>query len=149
MGLGAFHSGVEVHGQEWTFASGGGIFSHAPKNAPGAPLRVSIRIGETAASSQEVATLVAGMRPDWPGSRYNVIKWCVEEVVPAAERPMLDSLRPCPLRPQQLQLLLRYGCPPPPHPASCRCHTLPHAAAPALPQTRYSSPSAASARPAG
>ena len=70
-----FLQGVEVHGSEWTFASGGGVFSHSPKDAQGAPLRVSIRIGETSASSQEVATLISGMRPDWPGSRYNVIKW--------------------------------------------------------------------------
>jgi hypothetical protein len=39
LGLGAFHSGVEVHGVEWTFGSGGpGIFSHAPRAAPNVPL---------------------------------------------------------------------------------------------------------------
>lgn len=74
LGLGAFHSGVEVHGVEWTFGSGGsGIFSHAPKGAPNVPLRSSIVLGETQASAREVEAVVAGMRPEWPGRKYSLI----------------------------------------------------------------------------
>lgn len=66
LGLGAFHSGVEVHGVEWTFgsssgAAGSGVFSHAPKAAPGVPLRASLLLGEVQASAREVrAVVVAG-----------------------------------------------------------------------------------------
>ena len=31
LGLGVYHSGIQVHGTEYTFGSGGGVFSHAPK----------------------------------------------------------------------------------------------------------------------
>ena len=47
-------SGIEVHGTEYTFGSGGGIFSHSPKGAPGVTLRASILLGEVAASGREV-----------------------------------------------------------------------------------------------
>lgn len=33
--MGAYHSGVEVNGKEWTFAGGAGVFDHAPREAPG------------------------------------------------------------------------------------------------------------------
>ena len=35
MGMGAYHSGVEIGGKEYTFAGGAGIFDHAPRQAPG------------------------------------------------------------------------------------------------------------------
>ncbi|RHY92661.1 hypothetical protein DYB35_003027 [Aphanomyces astaci] len=38
-GLGAFHSGVEVGGVEYSFAGGAGIFTLAPKSAQGAVFR--------------------------------------------------------------------------------------------------------------
>lgn len=31
IGLGVFHSGLEVDGREYTFAGGGGIFDHDPR----------------------------------------------------------------------------------------------------------------------
>lgn len=31
IGLGVFHSGLEVSGREYTFAGGGGIFDHEPR----------------------------------------------------------------------------------------------------------------------
>jgi deubiquitinase DESI2 len=46
-GLGAYHSGVEVYGVEYSFGSGGGVFSHAPKVGSGANFRESIPLGET------------------------------------------------------------------------------------------------------
>jgi hypothetical protein len=33
------HSGVEILGTEYTFASGAGIFDHSPREAPGAKFR--------------------------------------------------------------------------------------------------------------
>lgn len=75
VGLGAYHTGLEVHGVEWTFASGSGIFSHAPKAASGARFRERIYIGDTAKSSREIESLVSRIRGDWPGSKYNLIRW--------------------------------------------------------------------------
>ena len=79
------------------------------------------------------------MRPDWPGSRYNVIKWCVANARDAALRGAQPH--PCPCL-QQLQLLLRCGrsLQPP-----CTLSSHPHHG----PQTRSSSPFAASGPPAG
>ena len=80
LGLGFFHSGVEVHGTEYTFASGGGIFSHAPRAppsgaAPGStpPFRFSVVLGAVEATSGEVARTVEGLRGAWPGDRYNLL----------------------------------------------------------------------------
>ena len=38
LGLGLYHSGVVVNGEEYTFASGQGVFTHPPGQA-GYPLR--------------------------------------------------------------------------------------------------------------
>lgn len=77
LGLGVFHSGVEVHGVEYTFGSGGGsgtgVFSHAPKAAPNVPLRASIVVGEVAASASEVEQLVGSMKPEWQGRSYSLV----------------------------------------------------------------------------
>ena len=56
------HSGVAVHGAEWTFAQGG-VFSHAPAAPPGGaapgeeppPLRETLDLGVTELSSAQVA----------------------------------------------------------------------------------------------
>ena len=72
VGLGFFHSGLEIHGREWTF-SGSGIFSHSPRQAPGVKFRESIRVGEVRMSSTEVDSIVSDLRQDYPGSRYNIL----------------------------------------------------------------------------
>lgn len=76
LGVGFFHTGVEVHGVEWTFGGGGGIMSHTPRappmgTAPGerTPFRMQIKLGECAASSREVEGVIASLRTDWPGER--------------------------------------------------------------------------------
>ena len=49
-GVGAFHSGVEVQGTEYTYgghqSSSSGVFTHSPKAAPSAAYRTSISMGE-------------------------------------------------------------------------------------------------------
>jgi len=74
LGLGIYHSGIAVHGTEYTFGSGGGIFSHEPKAAPSARFRCSIVLGEVDADSREVESIVESLRSEWPGSRYHVMK---------------------------------------------------------------------------
>ena len=72
LGFGAFHSGLEVHGREYTFSSSG-VFSHMPRGAPGAPFRESVVVGEVRMSSREVEDVVNRLRQDFPGHRYNVL----------------------------------------------------------------------------
>ena len=36
--MGLHHSGVEILGKEYSFASGGGVFDSSPKEAPGTVL---------------------------------------------------------------------------------------------------------------
>ena len=74
LGLGIYHSGISVHGTEYTFGSGGGIFSHEPKSAPSAHFRCSIVLGEVDADSREVDNIVETMKAEWPGSRYHVMR---------------------------------------------------------------------------
>jgi len=73
VGLGAFHSGVEVHGTEYTF-SNSGVFSTAPKDANGAPLCESVVLGEVFMGSSEVARVVDELRHEWRAGTYNLLK---------------------------------------------------------------------------
>ena len=71
-GLGVFHSGVEVCGQEWTF-SASGVFHMEPRFAPGAVFRESICVGEVVMGSREVEDVVNGLRELFPGNEYHVV----------------------------------------------------------------------------
>eukprot|EP00961_Rhodomonas_salina_P062025 832774-Rhodomonas_salina.2 len=61
-GVGAFHSGVEIGGTEYTFggheSSSSGVFTHAPKQAPNAQFRISIDMGETDKSNTDISAEV-------------------------------------------------------------------------------------------
>ena len=72
-GLGTYHSGVVVHGTEYTFASGSGVFTHSPQEAGGAKFRESIVIGEVLMGSHDVDSIVNELKPDFPGDSYNLI----------------------------------------------------------------------------
>lgn len=72
-----------MHGVEYTFGAGGGIFSHRPRAVPGeaAPgggaasaFRCQVKLGDCAATSREVEVIVAGLRAEWPGARYHLLK---------------------------------------------------------------------------
>lgn len=71
VGLGAYHSGVEVYGVEYSFGSGGGVFPGEPRNAPGAKFRESIRLGEV--SMPESGDCPAVHRDLVPPSRVRCI----------------------------------------------------------------------------
>ena len=75
LGLGVYHSGIAVHGVEYTFGSGGGVFSHAPRDVPGgARFRCSVVLGEVEATSREVERVVDSLRAEWPGGKYHVLR---------------------------------------------------------------------------
>ena len=62
-GFGLNHSGVEVMGSEWSFASGGGIFESTPKEAPGAKFRESLELGSFDGGSSEFNKVISGEAP--------------------------------------------------------------------------------------
>jgi hypothetical protein len=74
VGLGAFHTGLVVHGKEHTF-SRDGVFDHAPRGAPGVPLRCAVRLGEVRMSARQVQDVVSDMRgdPDWRPGTYDLL----------------------------------------------------------------------------
>ena len=58
--MGLHHSGVEILGREYSFASGGGIFDSTPKDAPGAKFRESIELGAFDGGSSELQSAISG-----------------------------------------------------------------------------------------
>eukprot|EP01029_Cantina_marsupialis_P028798 TRINITY_DN778014_c0_g1_i1.p1 TRINITY_DN778014_c0_g1~~TRINITY_DN778014_c0_g1_i1.p1 ORF type:complete len:154 (-),score=24.39 TRINITY_DN778014_c0_g1_i1:217-678(-) len=73
-GLGAFHSGVEVHGVEWIFGLDGGICPIPPKcELEGADFKETIEIGTTTKSATEVRSIISKMNPEFKGSDYDIV----------------------------------------------------------------------------
>lgn len=70
-GLGFYHSGVVVNGQEWTFASGSGIYSTPPRSVPG--FRESIFLGKFKGTSRDVDTIVDSLRDSYRGDMYHIL----------------------------------------------------------------------------
>ncbi|KAL0477783.1 DeSI-like protein [Acrasis kona] len=64
-GMGIYHSGLEVHGTEYTFGDGG-AFSHDPRKAEGgAAFRESVILGETDLTSTQVKDIVYGLSKEF------------------------------------------------------------------------------------
>jgi len=74
IGFGLHHSGVEILGVEYSFASGGGIFESSPKIAPGAQFRESVELGAFDGGQQELQRAIADLRDDFGPDRYNLIR---------------------------------------------------------------------------
>jgi len=73
VGFGLNHSGVEILGSEYSFASGGGIFESTPKEAEGARLRESIEMGSFEGGSSELRMVIDDLRSDFGPDQYNLI----------------------------------------------------------------------------
>ncbi len=80
LGLGFYHTGIEVHGSEYSYGGGGGIIRHSPRNpptgsTPGAftPFRLQLVLGEVHATSSEVERVVDGLRSTWLGDQYHIL----------------------------------------------------------------------------
>eukprot|EP01036_Dinobryon_divergens_P028118 gene28118-37014_t len=73
-GFGLFHSGVQIGREEYTFGSGGGIFSHSPKDVPNAKFRESIDMGEFKGSSREISAAISDLRRDFRGEDYHILR---------------------------------------------------------------------------
>jgi deubiquitinase DESI2 len=58
IGFGLYHTGVEISGVEYTFASQSGIFRHTPRAVPQATFREQLLIGTMDGGSSEIKTIV-------------------------------------------------------------------------------------------
>jgi len=74
VGLGLHHSGVEILGREYSYASGGGIFDSSPKEAQGAKFRNSIELGSFDGGSSELNSAISNLREEFGPDRYNLIR---------------------------------------------------------------------------
>jgi hypothetical protein len=74
IGLGLHHSGVEILGSEYTFASGGGIFSMPPKEVPNAKFREQIEMGAFDGGQSELNKAISELRDVFGPDDYNIIR---------------------------------------------------------------------------
>jgi len=76
-GFGAYHTGVEVYGREYSFgqtdSGGSGVFDIAPRSADGCIFREQLLLGEAMLSLSEVDGVVGKLRPKFPAREYNVL----------------------------------------------------------------------------
>lgn len=74
VGFGFHHSGVEIMGCEYSFASGAGVFeSSDPKEAPGAKYRESIVMGTFEGGSNELRRVMDNLKNEFTGDSYNLV----------------------------------------------------------------------------
>jgi deubiquitinase DESI2 len=62
IGFGIYHSGIEMMGVEYTFASGAGIFHHSPHDVPNATFRERIELGQYDGTSHELNIILDELR---------------------------------------------------------------------------------------
>lgn len=79
LGVGIFHSGLEVHGREYAFGghdhASSGIFETAPREAPHpARFRSTEIVGYTDMTPGEVATVVAELDHKFHGNTYHLLE---------------------------------------------------------------------------
>jgi len=74
---GAFHTGVEVYGKEWsygmTFDNTSGIISHEPARNSDHTFRETLSMGYTRFSPREVGKILEDLKRDWRGRDYHVL----------------------------------------------------------------------------
>lgn len=76
VGGGAFHVGVEVFGQEWSYGlaqSGTGVSAVEPREHPSHRFRGSLILGHTPLSQQEVSHVLSELARSWQGNAYHVV----------------------------------------------------------------------------
>lgn len=76
LGTGAYHVGVEVHRQEWSFgraASGSGVSFVRPRLHPSHRFRGAIKMGSTTYNRAQVASILLEMSGCWLGGDYNIL----------------------------------------------------------------------------
>lgn len=75
MGLGLYHTGVEILGTEYSFASGAGVFESVPQQAPGARFREAIPMGSYDGGHTELKRVLSELsRGQFGPEDYNLIR---------------------------------------------------------------------------
>ncbi|XP_076904803.1 deSI-like protein At4g17486 [Bidens hawaiensis] len=97
LGLGVYHSGVQVHGVEFAFGfhkhATTGIFEGEPKQCEGFVFRKQIRIGWTEMSLKEIRGLMEELGGDYRGNSYNLITrncnhFCIDACIKLTGNPI-------------------------------------------------------------
>ena len=73
MGLGMFHSGVEIHGVEYTFSKSGVVEMKPKDESSGAPLRASLSMGSVQLSRKQVEAKVSDLKSLYQPGSYDLI----------------------------------------------------------------------------
>ncbi|KAJ4913678.1 Uncharacterized protein Rs2_08299 [Raphanus sativus] len=77
LGIGIYHSGLQVHGVEYGYGahehSSTGIFKVEPRKCPGFTFRKSILVGETEMKAKEVGSVMEELADEYQGSKYHLI----------------------------------------------------------------------------
>eukprot|EP01111_Echinosteliopsis_oligospora_P018342 TRINITY_DN8347_c0_g1_i1.p1 TRINITY_DN8347_c0_g1~~TRINITY_DN8347_c0_g1_i1.p1 ORF type:complete len:255 (-),score=52.32 TRINITY_DN8347_c0_g1_i1:54-818(-) len=75
LGLGAFHTGIEIAGTEYSFGghdySRTGVFEIHPKTAYGAKFRETILLGEVTIPMEEILRRISDLSEEFPGNKYH------------------------------------------------------------------------------
>ncbi|KAF7094108.1 hypothetical protein CFC21_096452 [Triticum aestivum] len=97
LGLGVYHSGVQVHGVEYAYGAhegaGSGIFEVPPRRCPGYAFREAVLVGTTALTRAEVRALMADLAADFPGDAYNLVSRNCNHFCDAACRRLVARAR--------------------------------------------------------
>ena len=72
-GLGAFHTGIEIYGTEYSFYMNTGIFGSIPKSVNNLNLRRTICLGYTDKSISEVYNIIITLKEDYTDFNYNML----------------------------------------------------------------------------
>ncbi|XP_062234105.1 deSI-like protein At4g17486 [Phragmites australis] len=98
LGLGVYHSGVQVHGVEYAYGAhdgaSSGIFEVVPRRCPGYTFRESVLVGTTDLTRAEVRALMAELAADFPGDAYNLVSRNCNHFCDAACRRLVRARIP-------------------------------------------------------
>jgi len=75
---GAFHTGVEVYGREWSFGMtlddySTGVMANPPLENPDHSFRETLSMGYTSLSPRQVMQVIEEMKVEWKGCTYHVL----------------------------------------------------------------------------
>jgi hypothetical protein len=77
-GIGAFHSGIEVDGAEYSFGAvvdgGSGVYSIVPKTETGITLRETVFLGTIHCSRRELQRVIADISAEFESSDYDILR---------------------------------------------------------------------------
>jgi hypothetical protein len=79
LGLGAFHAGVEVYDMEFSFAyntqrGATGVYCSPPRKSPSHSYRLSVDMGFTEMTLEQVRLLLQRLKAEYPSNRYHILR---------------------------------------------------------------------------